>query len=213
MLSLDIKLDQLCNELFTSVETSIQNKQLRALAQEETWILSFSGGADSVLTLLFLVLLHKSSVEDNSDALTISSQRHLILYYLDHEQVICASEREKKDFVFEQYKKLLKSISSLKVDWIEKKKPVSKIAKKLKSSFERTGSCMRRKDLRYLSEQFYGKLILGHHLSDWYETLIMRLNRGSSLSKLLPFQFQNIFLKRATIILFFLISDMKYEIF
>ncbi len=191
MFSPDIKLDQLCDEL------SIQEKQLRGLVREKVWVLSFSGGADSVLALTFLVLLHKTSIEDNPHGLLAPDSRHLVIYYLDHQQEFNALERKKRDLVFLLYKEKTKGIQSLRIDWVEKSKPVQKIAQKLKLSFERAGSKIRAKEIRSLSKKLQGGVILGHHLSDWYETLIMRLNRGSSSGKLLPFGFQeNTFLER-----------------
>ena len=198
MFSLDIKLDQLCNKL------CIQEKQLRTLADEKAWILSFSGGADSVLALTFLALLHKSSIEDNHYGLSAPTTRHLIVYYLDHQQNIDTLEQKKRNLIFIRHKKNLEEIQSLKIDWIKKKKPIQKIAQKLKLSFERVGAQIRAKDIRCLSDKFQGGVILGHHLSDWYETLIMRLNRGSSSAKLLPFRFQESkFLERHYYPLFF----------
>ncbi len=195
----DIKLDQLCNRL------SLQKNQLEALIREKVWILSFSGGADSVLSLLILVLVHKVSIQKTfGTTLSISKQRHLILYYLDHEQKTSKSKRIERIAVFEQCKEMLQDIKFLKVNWIEKKSRVAYIAKKINLSFEYTGSKIRTKDLRKLAIKFQGGIILGHHLSDWYETLIMRLNRGSSVNKLMPFKFQeNSFLLRRYRPLFF----------
>ena len=196
----DIKLDQLCSRL------SLQKNQLEALIREKVWILSFSGGADSVLSLLLLVLVHEVSIQKTfGTTLSILKQRHLILYYLDHGQKTNKSEQIKRIAIFEQCKKMLQDIKFLEVNWIEKKSKVAYIAKKINLSFEYAGSKIRTKDLRKLAIKFQGGIILGHHLSDWYETLIMRLNRGSSVNKLMPFKFQeNSFLLRRYRPLFFI---------
>ena len=196
MFSPDIKLDQLCNEL------RLHNSQLEGLLREPAWIISFSGGADSVLSLFTLLVLHRSSLGSlgspgspghtpdlHPEPPEPREARRLIVYYLDHGGRLPASEQKTKNSVFEHYQKMLSQLEPLETSWVLKKKNVPQIAKRSRSSFERTGSRLRQKGLRQLAMKTSGCIVLGHHLSDWYETLIMRMNRGSSLEKLLPFGF------------------------
>ena len=80
-------------------------------------------------------------------------------------------------------------VEGLSVEWIHIIKNVPKIAQKFKNSLEHTASRIRKKELKKLTKKHKGIIFLGHTLSDWYETILMRMNRGTSLKKLIPFDF------------------------
>ena len=179
----DISLERLSKELFLTEE------ELSRIASEKNWILFFSGGADSVLCLIFLLLIHR----DYQNTQNTKEKRQLIVYYLDHGQSFNTSDVLRRKTVFKECHKLLRDFDELydlQSIWrVSEKKNIQKIAKRLKLSFEYAGAKVRSKAMVRLSNEYHGCVISGHHLSDWYETLLMRLNRGSSLAKLMPFGF------------------------
>jgi tRNA(Ile)-lysidine synthase TilS/MesJ len=74
---------------------------------------------------------------------------------------------------------------------------MKKISDKLKKNFEITSSRIRRKHVELIYKNNPDSVVVtGHNMSDWFETLILRMNRGASLEKLYPFLpnelFQNI---------------------
>ena len=179
----------------------------------------FSGGADSILCLIFLLTLHKNQQKllVNSQAFptdlsvskavlpasthnnSVSFKRQLIIYYLDHGQKFSPKQIKLRKSVFDACRKFVDSViydtqndhslCVLSTKWLSQKRDISVMAKKLNTSFERTGSLLRNKQMQKLAAKYKGCVITGHQLSDWYETLLMRLNRGSSFSKLIPFNF------------------------
>ena len=174
----DIKLDLLLKDL--RLETRDNSKYLSKLKNHSCWILSFSGGADSVLSLFFLLSLHRSHAKRT---------RRLFLFYLDHSQKIADSKKKEREKLFSQIRLALTNVKGLSVEWKCIIKDVPEIARRSASSFEYTGSRIRKNELRRLGGRYKGIIVLGHNLSDWYETMIMRMNRGTSLKKLIPFHF------------------------
>ncbi len=178
-----ISWDSLLNKL------SLHNHEvLSCLYQSPEWLLGFSGGADSVLSLCFLIHLHlhyQCDVENihvSSDS--CRKKRVLTIVYIHHQ--MSHSMLADRARVFDYFKKQLSKVHGLTIHWVIIEKDVPGIAKKMGWSFEYTGAVIRRKLLAILRKQTAGVIILGHTLSDWYETLIMRINRGSSLPHLMP---------------------------
>ena len=170
----DINLGYLCNSLNINLES------LHPIIDNSIWIISFSGGGDSVLSLLILIELHKKN----------PIPRKLTIFYLDHQHQKITDENERQN-IFKFYKELLLHIKFLYVEWAIYRKNIIKISHKTKLSFERTASLIRYKILNQLNKTQDGVFITGHNLSDWYETIILRLNRGCSLDKLIPFNIIN----------------------
>jgi len=151
------------------------------------WIISFSGGADSVLALATLVSLHRYK----------NTPRKIIVFYLDHGEKFSTDEQNSRNKIFELYNCFLKNEHNLELEIKFFIKDVHAISRKIKASFEYTGSQLRVRLLKKMAKNFPGSIITtGHNLSDWYETVIMRLNRGCSPDKLVPLElFKNSFSK------------------
>ncbi len=158
-------------------DIGLDDPTIEFIQKNKCWILSFSGGGDSVLALFSLLVIHRAKPKP----------RQLIIFYLDHGIQFSSAAQVKREKIFSCIQKDLKRIKQLNVKWVPIKKDVSKISKRLKWSFEYTGSFLRKKALRTLYKKHKGVIILGHTLSDWYETIIMRINRGSSVERSIPY--------------------------
>lgn len=148
----------------------------------KNWILSFSAGADSTLCLYLLQALQKAKPVSN---------RKLILYWLDHSDQTKADQDKRIRIIQDHIANINAPLSSpLDISFLAYSRDMAKIAKRQKGNFEFTSSFMRTKHLKKIFRKNPGSVVLtGHNLSDWYETFIMRINRGSSLEHLLPFFF------------------------
>lgn len=159
-------------------DLSLSKKELQYINTRH-WFLFFSGGADSVLTLVFLILYH----------IQYPQKRELTIYYLNHSDQTTKDE-EDRSRVIDFFKKEISSIKQLNIIWKIEKKEVIQISKRLKKSFEHTASRIRNKILRrYLKDNPHIVFFTGHNLTDWFETVITRLNRGSSPETMVPFPF------------------------
>lgn len=148
--------------------------------QANNWILAYSGGADSALVLQLLLELHKNSPR----------KRRLVIYHLDHGENQGLKSISQRKKIMAGHLQEARNLDLLTTELTVYKRPVSAIARKSGGSFEYTGARLRKKHLLRLKKKEPGSLILtGHTLSDWYETLIMRVNRGASPSALYPFDF------------------------
>jgi len=157
----------------------LSNSSLEKLENQD-WILGFSGGGDSVLCLQLLLDFQKVS----------KKKRKLTLYYLDHGQKHGLNITTQRATVFNYWVKTAQKTFGLEVQIIRKKRDVEGLAQKLKLSFELTGAKIRKKHLTQIARKTKNPvIILGHNLTDWYETLIMRINRGSSPENVYPFDF------------------------
>ncbi|MES0491214.1 MAG: tRNA lysidine(34) synthetase TilS [Leptospirales bacterium] len=148
--------------------------------ENQNWILGFSGGGDSVLCLQLLLEFQRLS----------NKKRKLCIYYLDHGQKHGLKITAQRTSVFNHWVKAAEKISGLEVRFTKKKRDIAKLSKRLKCSFEFTGAMVRKKHLAQIARNSENSIIvLGHNLTDWYETLIMRINRGSSPETVYPFDF------------------------
>ena len=132
------------------------------------------------MSLFFLLSLHRDHTDE---------KRKLFLFYMDHSQEIPDSKKREREELFSQIRSFLTNVKGLFVEWRCITKDVPEIAHRVANSFEYTGSKIRRNELKRLGRRYKGVIVLGHNLSDWYETMIMRINRGTSLKKLIPFHF------------------------
>lgn len=157
-----------CNQLFP--ELPIQNDIC----------VSFSGGADSVLTLAYAISFHRFT----------KSERRLVLFYLDHYQNSSDAEPNERLELLKYYINLLKSEPKLNLELRIYSRDIERAAKRLKQTFEYTGAKYRNYFLRAIAREFPAITIWkGHNLTDWFETVIMRLNRGSSkITPILPIE-------------------------
>ncbi|MDH5716879.1 MAG: tRNA lysidine(34) synthetase TilS [Spirochaetia bacterium] len=148
------------------------------ILDSRNWILSYSGGADSSLCLFFLIQYHRAHLK----------KRTLDIYYLNHKQNFeKESENERKN-LFKNIKNKLLNEELIDFRWHYFEKNIYKIAEKYKKGFEFTASKIRRKYLNQVQNNLVNNItISGHSLSDWYETVIMRLNRSLSFDSLRPF--------------------------
>lgn len=166
-------------KIFNFESLYIEPSKFYKLQKTSCWLLPISGGADSVLVLNLLLGLHLQN----------PISRKLYVFYLDHQALeVSRLEEEKRLNILNLYIKNLKSSSLLDVQLIFLKRDVLRCSRLLKKSFERTGSLLRRKFINMYIRKFSIEVVFGGHtLSDWYETLIMRLNRGTSPSALYPY--------------------------
>lgn len=140
-------------------------------------VLSFSGGADSVLALYLLLATQH-----------ILEPARLILFYLDHGQSIASSSAAERHRILQQHADFAaKFLGQDKFAFVMMRRDVKKISRKLKVSFERAGSLLRRRHLVRAAGGPHALLVTGHSLSDWLETVVLRLNRGSGPDGLHPF--------------------------
>ena len=88
------------------------------------------------------------------------------------------------------YINLLKSEPKLNLELRIYSRDIERAAKNLKQTFEYTGAKYRNYFLRAIAREFPAITIWkGHNLTDWFETVIMRLNRGSSkITPILPIE-------------------------
>ena len=138
--------------------------------------ISFSGGADSMLCLFFFIQYHRHNFRP----------RNLKIYFLDHDQG--HHNEDERSGVISNTLDSLKKVPGLNIDTCFYQRNIQRIMKATSTSFERAASRLRQKHLNQVSKG-YLPVLLGHNLSDWYETVILRLNRGTSSRFLAPFDF------------------------
>lgn len=120
----------------------------------QSFIIAFSGGADSVLAA------HAASL----------TGRAMTLYYLHHYDTPVEPARSK---VFREIRARYSNAT-----WLEEQADVSRIAKRLGNSWEHTASLVRRKRLLWLRAATPGaEVVTGHNYSDYLETIALRRER------------------------------------
>lgn len=162
-------------------ETVDPEKLLRNLHQYRM-LLAFSGGADSVLALLIILLIAEK----------YKTRLKLDLYYLDHfsrhrKTSAAGSHQIARKEVFTYYENLLNQHGTVKFRFIVDSADIPAMARKTGRGFENTGSMVRNRRLNKLA--FLSKpalIVTGHQLNDWYETVNMRMQRGCSVFALRP---------------------------
>lgn len=153
------------------------------------WI-SFSGGADSVCTLFYAISIHRYFFRKTK------KNRKVILFYLDHGQQNLDSGIHRpqenslnsysRPAILKYYQEALEREPGviLECDFI--KRDIEAFARKLNTSFEYAGAKWRKRQARKMMKANENMIFFrGHTLTDWIETVVMRLNRGSM--KLEPF--------------------------
>ncbi|MDH4199895.1 MAG: tRNA lysidine(34) synthetase TilS [Spirochaetia bacterium] len=150
----------------------------------KNWILAFSAGADSMLCLHLLLNIHKAHPVEN---------RQLMIYFLDHGDQQTDQKDKRNQLIQEALEKVKTSCPDLHVKFLSRFRNIKKIARRSGKNFELIASKIRYKHLKILFSRHPDSLVItGHNLSDWYETLLMRINRGAELNSLFPFSvFEN----------------------
>lgn len=138
---------------------------LRNKAQaSKRWVVSFSGGADSLLLLTLC-----AEVVRESPHLTLTA------WYLNHYGTPIEDARSA---VFDWVTATLTPLLGERFVFLKESAPIDEIAKRLGYSWEHTASLVRRKRLASLKSALPHCLVFtGHNLSDYYETLAMRRAR------------------------------------
>ncbi len=147
------------------------------IKSDKNWLLAFSGGADSMLSLYFLLQWQQLQPQEG---------RTLHLFYLDHGQRFSAAEQQSRAQAFEFARSLLKDSGINYREHLFKRK-VTTMARRLGRTFEDAAARIRRRLCLRLARKLDADIIYGHNLSDWYETVIMRLNRGTGAAGLRAF--------------------------
>ncbi|MBV6492232.1 MAG: tRNA(Ile)-lysidine synthase [Turneriella sp.] len=127
---------------------------LKTVPEKKVFIVAFSGGADSVLAAH---LIHKTN-------------RPFKLWYLHHYPT-----------PIEQSRAVVFSAARARYGeniFIEEKADVSRIARRLRTSWEHAASLVRKRRLLQLQKKLGAQVVTGHNLSDYYETLLLRRERG-----------------------------------
>lgn len=133
-------------------------------------ICAISGGVDSLLATELTFHMRKK----------YPVQFQLDLVYFEHESPINSRNKvleEFHDHIVKQHKN---------THFIVKTLPVSKVAARLKTSWEHAGSLLRKKHLARLAKKNKALVVLGHHLNDWHELVTMRAGKTSSADQLRP---------------------------
>jgi len=145
--------------------------------RHKTWILSYSGGPDSSLALFYLLALHKE----------FNIPRTLVIYFLDHQINYPPDVQIEREKIFNTHLETARNTKDLNLIFSSHRRDIKSIAKKTGLTWERAGSLLRKKQLGRLSSTHRNSIIItGHQLDDWYETVIMRINRGTTLPHILP---------------------------
>jgi len=145
----------------------------------KNWILSYSGGADSTLTLHILLKIHSLHPLKN---------RKLLVYFLDHGDQPSAESIVRNTILRKAIENIRLNYPEIQTELVTMTRDMKAISVKLKKNFEQTSSRMRRRHLEILYSKYRNSVIItGHSMSDWLETLIMRMNRGGGIDSILPF--------------------------
>lgn len=148
------------------------------------YTLAFSGGPDSCLSLFFLLQLSKR----------LKQRPHLDIIYIEHGQNLDTVNRAQ---LMSSVQRKLAKVNYITYEFRSYEPPIQRFQKKLNTSFEYTAARLRKRIIhRENAKNNVGITVWGHTLSDWFETLIMRLNRGAGLESLMPFSLLEQFLGR-----------------
>ena len=148
------------------------------------YTLAFSGGPDSCLSLFFLLQLSKH----------LKQRPHLDMIYVEHGQNLDTVNRAQ---LMSSIQSKLAKVNYITYEFRSYEPPIQRFQKKLNTSFEYTAARLRKRIIhRENAKNNAGITVWGHTLSDWFETLIMRLNRGAGLESLMPFSLLEQFLGR-----------------
>lgn len=160
----------------------------KLLLSAKDWLFSFSGGGDSVLAFYFcLSWLNETFTLLDKDKKNL----RLTLLYFNHQLPYSQEEQQGRLKVIQSALTAARQLN-FTVRFLEADIHARKLAKHNKYSFEFCASQMRRRFIEHWARRNFQKtqnpcvVVSGHSLSDWYETVIMRLQRGTSLQKLLP---------------------------
>lgn len=133
-------------------------------ALTQHWVVAFSGGADSLLLLSLC-----------ADVLKTKNKSSLTALYLHHYSNPIEAERRA---VFDKITRTLTVLLGDRFRFVSETADIEKITSRLKYSWEHTASLVRRKRLALLSEKKEScRVMTGHNLSDYYETLALRRKR------------------------------------
>ncbi|MDH4261717.1 MAG: tRNA lysidine(34) synthetase TilS [Spirochaetia bacterium] len=145
----------------------------------KNWIVACSGGADSILALNILVGIHKIHPVPG---------RKLIIYFLDHGDQDIENTNKRNLLILSNINEIKKSFTDLNLVYLPYYRDMNKICHKIKGNFEFTSSRIRYKHLKQAYIKNQGSVIVtGHNMSDWMETIVMRMNRGTSIENIYPF--------------------------
>lgn len=138
-----------------------------------------------MLALYSLIALRKTL---NQQSPLGPAKTKLTIYYLNHGENFGLLEMGRRENIFRRYIEILKNIPQFDLTVHTNSRNVGALAKRLGGTFEFTAAKLRNKQITRLARQNQPAMVVtGHQLSDWYETLIMRVQRGAGLSSLAPF--------------------------
>lgn len=151
--------------------------------EKESWVFSFSGGADSVACFYGALLWLENFFPDKKKEIMIT------LMYIDHQLNYSQTQQKERMKIIEQAYHWAKS-KTFNIQLCQKKISPQRFQNKSRYSFEACASRLRKKVFLRLSRKEESiAVFIGHSLSDWFETMMMRLQRGSSWQKIYPFDF------------------------
>lgn len=182
----DTSWEQISANLPNNINLFTQSFLSSYIYKNNHWIFSFSGGGDSVATFwLVLAYLESSIVEEEKNNFFIT------LLYFDHALAYSKEETAKRMEVIyaaQNWAKQKNFCCEVTVQNIhtERLKHFSNF------SFEACAGKLRHRSLLRLAQKFKKQahtiVFDGHSLSDWYETVLMRLQRGASFFSMIPLQ-------------------------
>lgn len=151
--------------------------------EKKIWVFSFSGGADSVACFYGALLWLEKFFPDKKKEIMIT------LMYIDHQLNYSKTQQKERMEIIEQAYHWAKD-RMFNIQLCQKKISPQRFQNKPRYSFEACASRLRKKVFLRLSRKKESiAVFIGHSLSDWFETMMMRLQRGSSWQKIYPFNF------------------------
>jgi tRNA(Ile)-lysidine synthase len=134
-------------------------------ADNSHWLIAFSGGADS--SLLLDLATHA--------ALALPHVR-VTAFYMHHYPTTPDVERQ---HTLDLNNSRAKQLLGERFAFCEMQRDIAALSRRLRRSWEHTASLVRRRQLERLSRRLGGaQVFTGHQLSDYYETLELRAERG-----------------------------------